>query len=165
MDIVTYEQKSCGDAVTNLFSAIYPEWGAAQCMRMAYAETHPSHALTLLAMEGGLLVGQINIFKVGKSAQLANIGYHVHPDWHRKGVASLLLNAALIKITDRFNDGLVIQTTESNIPSKALAIKAGFTDVTEEIINVYRDSLKFHAYDDGICFYLPCNKTIVYSLF
>jgi len=164
MDVVTYDKKSYGDAVAKLFSAIYPEWDTAQCMRMAYAETHPAHELTLLAMEGGLLVGQINVFKVGKSAQLANIGYHVHPDWHRKGVASLLLNAALIKITDRFNDGLVIQTQRSNTASTALAIKSGFSVADETIINAYHDALKFHLYDDGICFYYPFNKECIESV-
>ena len=154
MKIVEYDKKNWGNAVVKLFSDIYPDWEATQCDRIAYDESHPLHVLTLLAVKDDLPIGQINVFRVGKSAELVNVGYHVSPRWQRKGVASLLLNEVLHKITDSFNDGLVIQTNEGNIPSKALAIKSGFVPVTPLLVESYRKHLKFLAYDDGVCFHL-----------
>ncbi|GDY25805.1 hypothetical protein AHAT_16950 [Agarivorans sp. Toyoura001] len=159
MRVVNYNKNRWGAAVADLFASIYPDWDTQQCNRMAYDETHPWHVLTLLAVEGCDLVGQINIFRVGESAEMANVGYHVHPHWHRKGVASLLLSGALAKITNIFSDGLVIQTNESNIASIALARKLGFVELPKEIFTYYCHSLKFHSVDDGVCFHLPCAKT------
>jgi len=154
MNIVVYDKKNWGNAVAKLFSAIYPDWEEMQCARMAYDENHSLHVVTLLALKDELPVGQINLFKVGKSAELVNVGYHVHPRWQRKGVASLLLSQILETRADSFNDGFVIQTNEWNIPSKALAIKSGFLPATELLITAYRSHLKFLAYDDGVCFHL-----------
>lgn len=153
MDIVEYDKKTWGIAVAELFATIYPGWDAHQCGRLIYDENHLLHVLTLLAVKDDLPIGQLNIFRVGKTAELGNLGYHVHPRWQRKGVATLLLNEALRKITDPFSDGLVVQTTESNNPSKAFAIYSGFTPATELLIASYRNDLKFLAYDDGVCFH------------
>jgi GNAT superfamily N-acetyltransferase len=158
MKIVEYDKDRWSDGVRRLFAAIYPDWSQAQCQRMAYDADNPLHVLTLLAVRSGLPLGQINVFRVGKSAELGNVGYHVHPDWRRKGVASLLLCEAWPRVADRFADGLVIQTNEWNGSSKGFALKAGVVPASEGFIAAHRKYLKFHAYDDGLCFYLPRTK-------
>ena len=79
--------------------------------------------MTLLTVADEVPFGQINLFRVGPSLDLVNIGYHVHPLWQVKSIASQLLSEALHRLTESFSDGFVIQTDEENIPSKTVAIK------------------------------------------
>lgn len=154
MNIVEYNKRNWGDDVVTLFTAIYPSWDDAQCERIAYDEHHPAHIMTLLAVADEVAIGQINLFRVGQSLDLVNIGYHVHPLWQGKGIASQLLNEALDRLTESFSDGFVIQTNDENIPSKAVAIKSKFTPAPEALIDSYRKHLKFLDLEDGICFHL-----------
>lgn len=154
MNLVEYNKRNWGDDVVTLFAAIYPSWDDAQCERIAYDEHHPKHIMTLLAVADRVPVGQINLFRVGPSLDLVNIGYHVHPLWQGKGIASQLLSEALHRLTESFSDGFVIQTDEENIPSKAVAIKSGFIPAPEGLIGSYRKHLKFLNLENGVCFHL-----------
>ncbi|MOA08482.1 putative N-acetyltransferase YafP [compost metagenome] len=53
---------------------------------------------------------------------------YVHKDYQRQGIATLLLNAIIIKATELNLTGL---TTEASITAKSFFIKNGF-EVTEE---------------------------------
>lgn len=153
MNILEYKKCEWGSAVTKLFSVIYPDWPLSNCARMAYDENHPLHILTLVAVSGGSPIGQINVFSVGESAKLGNVGYHVHPDWQRKGVASRLLAEVLPRVAGTFKDGLVVQCHESNLASQALAVKFDFKPASDTLVACYRHYLKL-LNDDGVCFHL-----------
>jgi RimJ/RimL family protein N-acetyltransferase len=151
MQIVEYMQTKWSAPVKDLLSAIYPDWLPAQWERMCYDEGLPLHLQTLLALYDETPIGQINIFRVAENARLGNVGYHVHPDWQRRGIGSLLLCSAWSTIASAFEDGLVIQTRKSNAASVALATKAGFSPIAPELVAKYSASLKFAAAVDGVC--------------
>jgi GNAT superfamily N-acetyltransferase len=158
MPIVKYTRKEWGTSVTELFARVYPDLPPVQSERMAYDENLPLHQLTLLAVNDRILVGQINVFRIYDGAALGNVGYHVHPDWRRKGIASLLLCQAWPSIAHAFADGLVIQTVQRNRASMGLALKAGFVAAAPELVEKYGRRLKCTAHTDGLCFHLPSTQ-------
>lgn len=154
MNAVEYNRELWGDKVRNLFKSIYPNWKPAQWERMVYDENLPLHKITLLAVTDNNLLGQVNVFIVANGADLANVGYHVHPQWHKRGIGSFLLYEVLTRVHETFEDGLVIQTNESNEASWRLAEKAGFQPASDDLIQKYKMALKFLGEPDGICLHL-----------
>jgi len=153
MTIVEYNQQDWGTAVSRLFAAIYPEWDADMLNKIAYDEQKPQHIMTLLALQAGTPIGQINVFKTGLDAQLCNVGYHVHPDWQQQGIGSSLL-AHLLQLPNKLADGFVIQTTEDNHASQKLARKFGFQPASPALLNTYQTQLKSLQMAHGVCLHL-----------
>jgi len=153
MKIVEYKQQYWGTAVSRLFAAIYPEWEAEMLNKIAYDEQNPRHVITLLALQAGKPIGQINVFKTGLDAQLCNVGYHVHPDWQQQGIGSSLLTH-LLQLPNKLADGFVIQTTEDNHASQKLARKFGFQPASPALLNTYQTQLKSLQMERGVCLHL-----------
>lgn len=160
MPVIEYVSSAHRKKVIRLFAAIYPQWPEAKCRRMAYDEKQPHHRLTLLAMRHETPVGQINLFSIDPDQRLGNIGYHVHPDWQRKGVGSLLLTKAGVSMEGLFQDGLVVQTTADNAGSICLAREAGFTQAPDDLLKRHARWLKLSGSADGVCLYLPKEKKL-----
>jgi hypothetical protein len=96
----------------------------------------------------------MNVFRVGPNCELGNIGYHVHPDWQRKCIASLLLFKTWGEIKNKFSDGFIVQTSLDNIPSINFATKYGFKKTPGKILDEYSDYLKFKKIKRGISYHL-----------
>jgi RimJ/RimL family protein N-acetyltransferase len=158
MPVIEYASRTHRKKVIRLFAAIYPQWPEAECRRMAYDEKQPHHRLTLLAMHHETPVGQINLFSIDPDQRLGNIGYHVHPNWQRKGVGSLLLNKAGVMIDGHFQDGVVVQTTTDNVGSISLARKAGFAEAPDDLLARHSCWLKLLRLANGLCLHLPKEK-------
>jgi RimJ/RimL family protein N-acetyltransferase len=156
--IVEYECKRHRESIISLFTAIYPQWSASECRRMAYDENQPRHWLTLLAIQGERAVGQTNLFSLDSHHRLGNIGYHVHPGFQRKGIGSLLLSRVDPRDINRFKDGIVIQTTTDNHGSIALARKAGFIPAPRSLVKRHGRWLKSTRMSKGVCLHLPPNQ-------
>jgi RimJ/RimL family protein N-acetyltransferase len=160
-----YTQALWANRVESLFAQIYPGWGHQQCSRMAYPESLPLHILTILAVREDEVIGQLNVFRVGQDMELTNIGYHVHPAWHRRGVASYLLCQAWSEVSNVYSDGMVIQAERANIASCRLAEHAGFSVAEDSLIERYRMHLHVLQKEGGLIYHhertdLPPNKAI-----
>jgi predicted acetyltransferase len=153
-----YIQAEWTDQVESLFAEIYPQWDPRQCSRMAYPETLPLHVLTLLAVTNNSLIGQLNVFRVGQDTELSNIGYHVHPEWRRHGIASLLLCDAWTTISSVCKDGMVIQVEKENTASYRLAEHAGFSLADDSLMKRYRKHLRILQSEGGLVYHHKSTK-------
>ena len=126
MKIVDYIKKEMGDDIINLFSSISPNWTMDEVKRMAYDENTPLHVSTKVSIIDDKIVGQANVFRLSNNSTIANIGYHVHPYYQRKGIGIALASAVMEKAKGWGIKTIVVQTETSNKAALNLAKKLGF---------------------------------------
>ena len=85
--IIDYKKSLHSEAVLKLFSAIYPDWTYAKLHKMDYDENAFRHVCTKLLTVNDNVAGQVNIFMLSEKNKIANLGYHVHPDYRKYGFA------------------------------------------------------------------------------
>jgi hypothetical protein len=87
MNITDYAKAKHAQQVIALFQKIYPEWDQTALEKMAYDESHPGHLKTKLAVESGVLVGQVNAFWIDRKKRIANLGYQKIPEPYFKALS------------------------------------------------------------------------------
>jgi RimJ/RimL family protein N-acetyltransferase len=143
ISIVDYDDEM-KTQVKDLFCTIYPEQPDI-ADRMCYDKDLPEHIATKVAFDAELLVGQANIFLKKTLDEIANLGFHVHPDWRRRGLAKAMSIKAIKDAKAKGISDLYIRTQEENIAAIAVAKSLSFirddSGFSAERIIVFRKAL------------------------
>lgn len=143
ISIVDYDDEM-KTQVKDLFCTIYPEQPDI-ADRMCYGKDLPEHIATKVAFDADLLVGQANIFLKKTLDEIANLGFHVHPDWRRRGLAKAMSIKAIKDAKAKGISDLYIRTQEENIAAIAVAKSLSFirddSGFSAERIIVFRKAL------------------------
>ena len=108
-----------------LFRSIYPEQPDI-AERMCYDKDMPNHITTKVAFDGDILIGQANIFFKKELDGIANLGFHIHPEKRRRGIAKALSIEAINVAEAKGISDLYIRTHEDNIAAIAVAKSLSF---------------------------------------
>jgi RimJ/RimL family protein N-acetyltransferase len=132
MKIQNYKFKLHSKKIKSLFSSIYPEELTIP-ERMSYNEKScKSHVSTKIAFMGKKIIGQANIFLLKDKKDIANLGYHIHPDFQRKGIGKKLALEAMKEAKRKKIRLIIVQTKKVNKSSRALAKRLGFVRPSKE---------------------------------
>lgn len=145
--------------VINFFLKVYPDWTRSDAMRMAYNETAPRIVSTKLAIKDRKIVGQVNIILFKASKTVANLGYHVHPNYHRQGIGKALCKEAIKDALHKKVKILVVEANKNNIASISLAKYFGFEKASIDFIKIYGEQLKCTKKPGRLCFTLHLKRT------
>ena len=125
--IENYLFKKNGDEIKLFLKKVYPK-NPQIVKKMSYNEkTRKDHISTKIAMKNNEIIGQSNIFTLDKNRSIANLGYHVHPDFRNQGIGENLSRGVISEAKKQKVKIIIIQTKKSNSSSLALAKKLGFT--------------------------------------
>ena len=109
-----------------LFERVHPDWRTAQA---AAVRASLAHHPTWVAVDGGLVVGFVNVVfdDPGRSGEIYMIA--VDPAFQRRGVASVLTELALTEMRRRGITLAVVATggDPGHAPARATYERAGFT--------------------------------------
>ena len=153
MKIVDYSKEEMGNDIIDLFSSIYPDWAMQDIERMAYDENQQLNVTTKVAIIDDKIVGQANIFRLLNKPTIANLGYHVHPDYERRGIAFNLSTKALKKARKSGIKTIIVQTEADNLGAIVLARKLGFEIPPKSFVEKIKSGLKMHRLKNSICLY------------
>lgn len=142
MKIETYTKSRYEKQIKKLFREIYPDWDELVIKRMAYDDFHHMHIKTKVVIIKGEVVGQTNAFWIIKEKRVANLGYHISPRHHKKGIG-LQLTQTLIDEVSESVDCFIVLTTQDNIASQMLCKKLGFTNPPTDIANIIKNTEKY----------------------
>jgi radical SAM protein with 4Fe4S-binding SPASM domain len=120
--------------IKKLFKSIYPNWGNEDFKKVLYNPKNKKHVSTKIQFIEKIAVGQANIFKIKNSKEIANLGYHIHPNHRKQGIG---LRLSQLVINDAKQKGmkiLIIRTYKSNLASIALGRKLGFKKANKDFI-------------------------------
>ncbi|UCB44562.1 MAG: GNAT family N-acetyltransferase, partial [Spirochaetota bacterium] len=139
--ITNYLQKTMSDEIIQLFKEIYPDRSIEDAKRMAYEENRELHVSTQVAIVDGKMVGQANVFRLANEPRIANLGYHVHPDYRQRGIAAKLSSVAIEYAKNSGVKILIVQTEASNQAAINLAKKLEFKKPSIVFLREYADRL------------------------
>jgi len=151
--IKNYSFKTMGSLILDLFLKIYPK-NYPLAKKMAYDEEKiKNHISTKVALDNQKIIGQANIFILDEKQKIANLGYHINPDFRRRGIGEALAQAAISEAKTKGIQMLVIQTERENIGAIALAKKLGFISAPKEFLKENRASLHNKSISNLSCLY------------
>ena len=151
MKIIDYSKKKMSDSIIELFSTIYPNWDKLEVEKIAYDENNNLHIITKVAKIGNIYVGQANLFKLSNNPAIANLGYHVHPDYRRRGIGLKLSLKIIEKAKKSGIKIIVVQTEADNLGAIVLARKLGFEIPPKSFLEENASGLKIHRSRNSIC--------------
>lgn len=151
--IVDYSQKIMSSIIIELFSEIYPDWPIETVERMAYDENQELHVSTRVALCDEKMIGQANVFRLSHDPLIANLGFHVHPDYRRRGVGTRLSNSVMDKAKESSVKTIVAQTESSNQAAIGLMEKLCFKPSPVIFLRENANGLKYRRLEDGVCLY------------
>jgi len=151
--IKDYSFQEMVSSVKELFLKIYPD-NPSIVKKMSYDEKNiKEHISTKVAFENNLLVGQANIFMLNQKKKIANLGYHIHPDFRRRGVGESLSKEVILEAKTKGIKILVVRTEKQNLNALNLARKLGFIIPPEEFIMENKNILSYKNINDLVCLY------------
>ncbi|MFC1737215.1 GNAT family N-acetyltransferase [Candidatus Hydrogenedentota bacterium] len=115
------------EEIRALFKKIYPDRPTI-ADQMGYDVETARHVTTKLAIIGGKIVGQAGIFYLKDEPGVAGMGWHVHPEFHGRGIGTLVAEVTLAEAKRRGVTKMAIQAAVENVASIALAKKLGFRE-------------------------------------
>jgi len=152
MNIQDYKRDEMSKEIRNLFLTIYPNRPDI-ADKMCFDENMDRSVSTKVAIVDGRVIGQANIFLFKNNSEIANLGYHIHPDFHKMGIGSKLSQQA---IEDAKNKGvkiLLVRTDNYNVASINLAKKLGFIEPSDEFIEKHKDMIFHNDIENMVCLY------------
>jgi RimJ/RimL family protein N-acetyltransferase len=153
MKIVDYSKKKMGKEIIKLFSTIYPDWTIREVRRMEYDENQKINVCTKVAIIDDKVVEQANVFVLLNNPTIANLGYHVHPDYRRRGIGHKL-SIKIMKIAKKSGiNTIIVQTEADNLGAIVLARKLGFAIAPKSFLEENESGLKIRRLRNGICLY------------
>jgi RimJ/RimL family protein N-acetyltransferase len=159
MKIVDYSKNKMGKDIIKLFSAIYPDLPIEEVQRMEYDENQKSNVCTKVAIIDDKVVGQANVFRLPNNPTIANLGYHVHPSYRRRGIGHKL-SIKTMKIAKKSGiKTITVQTEADNLEAIILARKLGFGIAPKDFLEENESGLKIHKLRNGICLYKKMRNT------
>jgi RimJ/RimL family protein N-acetyltransferase len=150
MKITDYSKSTMCDDIIQLFKEIYPDSSMEDIKRAAYDENAPLHVSTKVAIINDKIVGQANVFHLQHNKTIANLGYHVHPEYQRQGIGQRLATEAMKDAKEKDIKTIVVQTERDNVAGLKLAEKLGFSEVSKSFIYENANSLKLCRLKDGV---------------
>jgi RimJ/RimL family protein N-acetyltransferase len=151
MKIIDFSKNKLGEDILKLFSIIYPDWTIEDVKRMEYEESNQGNICTKIAIIDDNIVGQANVFRLPNNPTIANLGYHIHPDYRRQGIG-LKLSKKVMKIAKKSGiKTIIVQTEADNIGAIVLARKLGFEISPKDFVEKNESGLKIHKLKKGIC--------------
>ncbi|HAQ62296.1 TPA: hypothetical protein DCR49_09935 [Candidatus Delongbacteria bacterium] len=153
MLISDYEQSKMSQGIRQLFLEIYPD-DPSLAEKMNFNENRVRHICTKVAMINGKIVGQANVFSFKGRPDIANLGYHIHPDYRNQGIGEKLSKATIDKVKNTALSILLIRTELKNIGSIKLARKLGFTEPTNEFQKANEELISSDNIKEMICMVL-----------
>jgi len=153
MKIENYVQQKMSQGIRDLFLAIYPN-NPSIAERMDFDEHVKTHVCTKIAIIEKKIVGQANIFLMKNKTDMANLGYHVHPDFHKKGIGEKMSKVAIKCAKNKGVKILLIRTDASNVGSIKLAKKLGFIEPTKEFLETNKDLIYHKNLKKMVCLVL-----------
>lgn len=156
INILEYSSKKHDKLILSLFKQIYPGWTKEERGKMCYDEKKSGHISTKLGFANEAIVGQSNIFRIGNFKNIANLGYHIHPNHRRRGHALSLCKEAIETAKQNGVNLLIIRTEKTNFAAIKLAKKLGFTLMNESLTAGDND-LSFLKNDNLLIFSMNLN--------
>lgn len=142
MRITTYTKAKHAGQIKALFRQIYPTWDESMLALLTYDETQALHLRTKLAFESDQIIGQANVFWINPEKGIVNLGYHVNPQYQKRGVGYQLAQSLIDDLRNEVQYFVVITTTD-NLAAQMLCQKLGFTTPSDEIAEMVRDTQKY----------------------
>lgn len=152
MRIEDYKQKEMSNQIKDLFLAIYPEKPEI-AERMCFDENIDRHISTKVAIVDNKIVGQVNIFLMKDNSEIANLGYHVHPNYHKRGIGKAISEEAIKIAKKKGVKILLVRTDESNVGSINLGKKLGFIEPPKEFLEKNKKLIEHQNIRNIICLY------------
>lgn len=155
MDILIkdYSQKIMRNEVVELIREIYPDWANANIQKLVYDENIELHVSTQVAICDKKIVGQANIFRLANDSSIANLCFHVHPDYRQLGLGTRLSTLAMDKAKKKGITVVVVQTESSNYAAINLIEKLGFMQPSLLFLHENATRLIYQRLEDGVCLY------------
>ena len=100
------------------------------------SELNNELAFWLTAVEGEQVAGYIGSQTVMDESDMMNVA--VHPDFRRKGIAEVLVNALVEALKSKGSRCLTLEVRASNVPAITLYEKLGFSEIGRRK-NYYRN--------------------------
>jgi RimJ/RimL family protein N-acetyltransferase len=150
MKISDYRKETMCNDIINLFKEIYPDSSMEDIKRAAYDEKSPLHVSTKVAVINDKIVGQANAFYFQHNKTIANLGYHVHPEYQRQGIGQRLATEVMKDAKEKDIKTIVVQTEKDNVAGLKLAEKLGFSEVSKSLKEENANSLKLCGLKDGV---------------
>ncbi|NMA93335.1 MAG: ribosomal protein S18-alanine N-acetyltransferase [Clostridiales bacterium] len=110
------------DRIAQLETICFDDSWSREMVAAELRGTNPS--VCYLVVEGEEILGYAMIWFVPPEGEICNLA--VHPDFRRRGLASLLMEAILCESAERGVDKLSLEVRESNAEAQALYSKFGF---------------------------------------
>jgi len=154
MRIKNYVQKQMSQEIRDLFLAIYPN-DPSKAEKMDFDEKKSkTHVCTKVAVIDNKIVGQANIFLMKDKTDMANLGYHVHPNFHKRSIGEKISKAVIKEAKNKGIKILLVRTDASNIGSIKLAKKLGFKEPTNEFLETNKDIIAHKNIKKMVCLIL-----------
>ena len=104
--------------------------------RSVASELNNQLAYWLVAVDGDVVAGYIGSQTVMDETDMMNVA--IHPDYRRKGIAEMLVNALVEALKERGSRCLTLEVRASNEPAQMLYEKLGFSQIGRRP-NYYRN--------------------------
>lgn len=130
----TYYFPAMQQDIHDLFEAIYPD-DPTKITRLCHNGESPYHVCTKVAYIWDNIVWQANVFYADEQHVLANLWYHVHPNFQQQGIGYALAQAVLSEAKTCWVHYVLIKTSPQNTWSIALAKKLWFVEIAKDDLN------------------------------
>lgn len=116
-----------------------------QLNQKLYPQQLGLYKIVLKTKETTLLIGELGLFPCINSLRHIEIGYIIHENFWKRGLATELLQALFIHIEQHFHYTVVCaQLFEANVQSKSLLERCGFQYTSSEEIQANVRKLIYH---------------------
>lgn len=152
MEIKDYNQETMSDKVKELFLKIYPD-KPETAQKMQNIKNAKRLVSVKVAIENDLIVGQANVLLFENNTDIANLGYHIHPEFRKRGIATKLSEEIIKDAKNKGVKMLLIRTDSSNLNSIKVAEKLNFIHPSEDFLEKNKELIYHPNIKNITCLY------------